>query len=162
MPLFAQRYKVAGIMYTIAFYGAVFPLLYRWIHIYHMQDWNAPVQSILRFAGYSGRLSILQFTILWLVQSFLSGFGFLIILFLLSDILKKKSTAVLTAAVLITVDFLMSILSFPGLFFLSLSSGWNLPGILRSIQDQEILWICMIKNLGLVIILYLIHRKVSA
>ena len=124
--IFLIRYLVMLLFYTLAFGIFILPYVYNWIHIYRMNDWDAPLESVMRYVNCEGRLTIRQFLILWFTGSYVSGFGFVALMGLLSKYCKKQSTTVIVVIIVIATDFLVNLLGFPGISAVVLSSGFGM------------------------------------
>lgn len=157
-PLFESKYTAMFLFYTLGFACFAFPYWYNWLKFYRMYDWNAPLQSILQFIQVKGDISIIGFSVLWFVQMYISGCIFVIFQAALSDICRKNSITLIVSAICIVVDFLVSAFSIRLLQYVSISSGFALPMLLRETGDSRIIWIEIIKLIFAAAALLLWHR----
>ena len=158
--VFRLRYLGMLLLWTVSFLIFIVPELYNWIHVCRMSDWDAPVQSILRYTDCEGAMTIRQLMILWLCGSYISGIGYLSLMSLLSRVLQKKSTTIIVSVVVIAADFLVNLLSFPGFSLAALSSGYAVTEILPGLQKTGYLYIIFAKNLMMSAGILLLHRSV--
>ena len=157
-PLFRAKYLMMFMLYTLGFICFALPYWYNWIAYYDMHDWNAPLQSILQFIAVKGNVSILEFSVMWFVQMYLSGCIFVILQAMLSDVFRKNSTTLIVSAICAALDFLISAFSFRWLSLVAISSGFGLPMLLRSTGDCRLVWVEFIKLIFVATVLLIWHR----
>ena len=157
--VFMLRYITILILWSAAYVIFLIPYLYNWIHVYRMTDWDAPVQSVLRYVFCEGKMTIRKFMILWLSGSYLSGFGYLALMSAFSRVLKQKSTTIIVSVVIIAADFFVNLLAFPGFSLAALSSGFSMTEILESVGKTAWLYIIFAKNVLVSAGILLLHRR---
>lgn len=157
--VFSFRYLGILLLWSMAFVIFIVPHFYNWIHVYRMRDWEAPVQSVLRYVNCEGRMTIRQFMILWLSGSYISGIGYLSLMSLFSKVLKQKSTTIIVSVVVIAVDFFVNLLAFPGFSIAAFSSSFSMTELLPGLQKTGWLYIIYIKNLMTSAGILLLHRR---
>lgn len=157
-PLFRAKYLMMFMLYTLGFICLALPYWYNWIAYYDMHDWNAPLQSILQFIAVKGNISILEFSVMWFMQMYLSGCIFVILQAMLSDVFRKNSTTLIVSAICAALDFLISAFSFRWLSLVAISSGFGLPMLLRSTGDCRLVWVEFIKLIFVATVLLIWHR----
>ena len=145
--VFLTRYLVMFLFYMLAFTVFILPYLYNWIHIYRMLDWDAPVQSVIRYVNCDGRMTIREFLILWFGGSLISGAGYIALMGLLSKYCRKQSTTMIVAIVVIASDFFVNLLGFPGISLGVLSSGFGSTELLTGMGHTWWLYGILGKNL---------------
>ena len=145
--IFLMRYLVMLLFYTLTFIIFILPYLYNWIHIYRMADWDAPVESVMRYVNCERKLSIRGFVILWFTGSFISGFDFVALMGLLSKYCKKQSTTMIVVIAVIAADFFVNLLGFPGISAGVLSSGFAITELLPDLGHTGGLYGIFAKNL---------------
>ena len=148
-PVFFTRYAVVSVLYSLGFLILNLPLLYNDLSCYHLDDFSAPIQSIAEFADLKGRISIGGFLTIRIVLSFLSGIGFITVMTGLSEVCKKNSTTEIVSVILISADFLVSIMQIPVLSDLALSSGFAVIGEMQNHADLWFLAVTGLKNIVL-------------
>ncbi len=158
--VFFFRYLGILLLWSLAFVIFLVPYFYNWIHVRRMNDWDAPVQSVLRYVNCEGRMTIRQFMILWLSGSYLLGMGYLSLMSLFSRALQKKSTTIIVSVVVIAADFFVNLLRFPGFSLAVMSSGFSMTELLPGLQKTGWLYIILIKNLVMSAGILLLHRRV--
>ena len=158
--IFFMRYLVMFLFYTAAFLLFFLPQLYHWIRTVRMSDWEAPVQSVLKYVDAEGSMTLRTFTILWICGSYVSGLGFTVLMSLLSRYCKKNSTTMIVAAVIIAADFFVTLFGFPVISSLVLSSGFAMTDL--QVFGGRTWLVCVIlgKNILVTAILLLWHRRV--
>ena len=158
--LFSRRYLVMLLFYTAAFLLFFLPYLYNWLKVYRFSDWDAPVQSVLRYVNVEGTMSLRQLAILWISGSYISGIGFVSLMALLSRFSRKNSTTMILSAVVIAADFLVNLLGFPVLSSIVLSAGFSMTEILERGGRTELLLLIFLKNTVVSAAVLLLHRRV--
>ena len=158
--VFFFRYLGILLLWSISFMIFLAPYLYNWIHVYRMNDWDAPVQSVLRYVNCEGSMTIRQFMILWLMGSYISGIGCVSLMSVFTRVLKQKSTTIIVSAVVIAADFFVNVLKFPGFGVAALSSGFAMTELLAGLQRTWWLYVIFAKNALMSAGILLLHRKV--
>ena len=125
-----------------------------------MSDWEAPVQSVLKYVDAEGNMTLRTFTIIWICGSYVSGLGFTVLMSLLSRYCKKNSTTMIVAAVIIAADFFVTLLGFPVISSLVLSSGFAMTEMQVFGGRTWLVWVILLKNVLVTAILLLWHRRV--
>ena len=156
--VFYTRYFTILLLYTAAFIIYVFPMIYNWLRVYHMQDFETPVQSILSYSHLKGSMNLRTMMILWMAAAFVSGAGYQILLSLMTRLIHKKSTTLIVTVFIIVIDFLMVILNFPVISLVMFASGYALPKLLIELSDVRFLWFILGKNIVMASGLFLVHR----
>ena len=146
-------------LYLAGFILYLAPLFLNWFRIYGMKDLGAPLQSIIRLSASELRMSVRGFMILWVLESFISGLGMLLLVFILAPFIRKNSTTMAAGIVLLTVDFLASGLDIPLLSRIFLSSGFNLIMLSREESRAAVMVLICVKNVLFTAGLYFLHRN---
>ena len=158
--IFFMRYLVMFLFYTAAFLMFFLPQLYHWIRTVRMTDWEAPVQSVLKYVDTEGSMTLKTFTALWICGSYVSGLGFTVLMSLLSKYCRKNSTTMIVSAVIMAADFFVNLLGFPVISSLVLSSGFGMTNILVWGGKTWAVWVILLKNVLVTAALLWWHRRV--
>lgn len=158
--VFRSRYLVIFIMYLAAYAGYMVPFLIDWIVRRNMNDWHAPLQSIVALSESSGNMSILLFLVLWIVNTLLSAAVLIVLTSFLSQLIKRKSTNLIVSVAIIIADFLTNILHFPVLSAMAVSGGFGLVHLVEQTGTVMIVYGIAGKNLLLLILLLIVHKRI--
>ena len=158
--VFKSRYLVILVMYLTAYAGYMVPFLIDWIVRRNMNDWHAPLQSIVALSESSGNMSILLFLVLWIVNTLLSAAVLIVLTSFLSQLIKRKSTNLIVSVAIIIADFLTNILHFPVLSAMAVSGGFGLVHLVEQTGTVMIVYGIAGKNLLLLILLLIVHKRI--
>ena len=158
--IFFTRYLVILLFYTGAFLLFFFPYVINVLKTYRMTDWEAPLQSVIRYVHTEGNMTLRGFSVLWILGSYVSGTGFVFLMAFLSRACRKNSTTMIVSAVIIAADFLVNLIGFPVMSSLALSSGFGVTEILARSGRTWVIPIILLKNAGITAVVMLLHRRV--
>lgn len=164
VPLFWTRYLLIMLYDSCCFLLLIFPVLFSWFRYsgIFLSELNAPVESILRFVHADQNISIRIFTLLYAAGFYLSSLSFCSLITLLSAVIKRRGTTLVSGLLLILADHMLSLTKTPGLMQLSLSSGAALPDILENSGSFIVCCLVLIKNLLIFFLLILLHYRCYA